>query len=759
MPTRICLAATLLLSLMEGACAMSLSVDGRSDYTITVARDAIVPEMTAATELQSHLRQVTGAELPIRTEAEVPQGAKQIVVGPGPRFKAACPKVDLPALKHDGIVMRTVGDNLYLAGGRPRGTLYAVYSFLEDIVGCRWWSATESFVPTKPSLDVPELDTVYLPKLQCREAFYRGAFDGIYAARSKCNGHFERVPAEYGGHYTIIGWCHTFNQILPPEKYFKDHPEWYSEIGGKRLGGGGERVQLCLTNEEMLAEFTKNTLEWVRKDPGAGMISISQNDWHGQCQCEKCAALEQHEGSPAGPVIHFVNAVAEAIEKEFPDFLVETLAYSYTRKPPKHVTPRDNVVIRLCSIECSYSQPLETGPQNKTFKEDIEQWSEVAPQLYIWNYVTNFRNYILPHPNMRVLAPNIRFFVEHNAIGLFEQGDSGCSCSDFPELRAWLLAHLMWDPSRDESALIKEFMTGYYGAAGVPLLEYINLIHDSVEEAGTYLRCYMADTRDWFDLTAVSRATGLFDQAAKLVADDSVLSRRVRRARMPLDHVWLQRYHALKREARGTGVPFVGPADVSAACDDFIKTAHAFNVGSFREGRPFSAYEATLRARSGPSAPAPDIAKGLPEDDWADIQEFEFNLHGLGKWVTVVDDAKASNGRAARMGANHNSWATQYPVSADIAAMGKSRSYAVVRVDCKAQEGAAFEMGIYDGTNSKAVMAVTRSIAETGDGQYVTYDFGVHELKRGMYFWFAPKNNPDQVEAIYVDRIVCIQEK
>ena len=83
------------------------------------------------------------------------------------------------------------------------------------------------------------------------------------------------------------------------------------------------------------------------------MISISQNDWHGYCECEKCRALDEHEGTHAGTLIHFVNAVAEEVEKEHPDILIETLAYQYTRKPPRHVRPRRNVVTRLCSIECS----------------------------------------------------------------------------------------------------------------------------------------------------------------------------------------------------------------------------------------------------------------------------------------------------------------------------------------------------------------------------------------------------------------------
>ena len=745
-----------LFACLGSALAVTLSADGKTEYVIAVAPDAIVPEQTAARELQAHLLQATGADFPIRAETEVPEAARQIVVGPSARLRAACPDVDLTALQHDGIVMRTVGGNLYLAGDRPRGTLYAVYTFLEDVVGCRWWTSRESFVPQRPTLDVPELNTVYVPKLQCREAFYRGAFEGVFAARSKCNGHFERIPPEYGGHYRILGWCHTFYGLIPPEKHFENHPEWFSKINGERVAG---RSQLCLTNDEMRAELTRAALQWIRDDPAAGIISISQNDWGGRCQCEPCLAIEEQEGSPSGPLIHFVNAVAADIEKEFPEALVETLAYSYTRQPPKQVKPRDNVVIRLCSIECSFSQPLATGPQNEKFASDIERWSAIAPQLYIWNYVTNFANYILPHPNMRGLAPDIRFFVDNNTIGLFEQGDSGCSCGDFVELRAWLLAHLMWDPSRDEKALIGEFLQGYYGPAAEPLQQYLELTHDAVEQSGTYLRCYMSDTAAWLSPDDLGRATELFDEAQERVADDEVLARRVRRARMPLDHVWLKRYHGMRRLAKAEGKPFLGPSDPAAFCEEFIQAAHDFDVGNYREGGAFKEYEPGLRARFRDPGPPPKICEGLPEEDWVDIQDNEFSLHGIGNWVTTVDDEKASDGRAARMPASHTQWAVQYPVSADLAALGPWHCYLVVRSETKAQQGKAFDCGIYDGNARNNIAGLTEAIEHAADGEYHTYDLGVHDLKPGMYFWVAPTSNPDEVEAVFVDRVFCVREK
>ncbi len=754
-----------------------------SDYLIVTPDEALPAERTAAIELKAYLGRVTGAEFAIAKETEIAGPASQyplqLFVGPTKAFAEAFPEVDLASLGHDGIVIKTKDDRLFLAGGRPRGTLYAVYTFLEEVVGVRWWGSRpdEETVPSIPALEIPPLDLVYVPTLQYREAFYRGAFDGVYAARSKCNGHFERIPVEYGGHYNLIGWCHTFYPFLPPEKYFADHPEWYSEINGQRVG---EWAQLCLTNQEMRAQFIQNVLELLRQDPSAGLISVAQNDWGGACQCENCRKLAEQEGSESGPLIDFVNAVAEAVEKEFPDFMVETLAYQYTRKPPLHIKPRDNVVVRLCSIECSFAQPLVDGPQNVQFANDIKGWSALAPHLYIWDYVTNFPAYILPHPNMHVLAPNIRFFVDNHTIGLFEQGDAGCSISDFPELRAWLLAHLMWDPSKDDKALIREFLEGYYGEAAEPLENYINLICDAVQQSGVYLPCFYTDTSGWLGFKEMTEATRLFDEALARVQDSELLTQRVKRARMPLDHVWLLRYNALRRSAQFLGVPFEGPQDPVALCKEFLQLAKDFDAGQYREGRPFEEYEPSLLSRwmgnsvDGSPATKPKEAEGTGEYDWADFQEQDMSLHNVGGWVQLVEEPAASNGLVAKMGADHTQWAVQCPILAEMAATGPWHCYVVLRCEALSEEGNAFSLGLYDATQNQGLIQQTITIPQalgevelaegaikttpTTSGGFVTYDLGIWDLKPGMYFWVAPQANPDQMSAVCVDRFFFVKK-
>ncbi|MBT4815891.1 MAG: DUF4838 domain-containing protein, partial [Lentisphaerae bacterium] len=483
--------------------ALVLSRQGVSDYVIAVPPTPTPVERTAAEELRNYLTEVTGAELPIVSQ-EKAGGAARIVIGDGPLTRELAPDIDPSRLAPDSIVMRTVGRDVVLWGHPRRGTLLAVTTFLEDIVGMRWWTMTESFVPKRPTLEIPPLAIIYSPPVADRATRYLQTSDGcftnhstvtpeeqramgIFASRLRLNGHdLYTIPPERSAPNALIGWVHTFYQInglLPTKTYFAEHPEWYSLINGERRD---KRSQLCLTNKEMQAEMVRVVLKRLRADPTATMISVSQNDWRGNCECDACQAIDEREGTPAGSLIHFVNDVAAEVEREFPDVLVETLAYQYTREPPKHVRPRHNVVVRLCSIECDFSKPLEAQSEaNQRFREDIEAWSRISSQLYIWDYVTNFHGYLLPHPNFHVLAENLRFFVKHKAIGVFEQGDSGCRVGDFVRLRAWYLAHLLWNPEADENALLAEFMSGYYGAAATHLTTYIQLMSQAGQRATT----------------------------------------------------------------------------------------------------------------------------------------------------------------------------------------------------------------------------------------------------------------------------------
>lgn len=728
-----------------------LARDGAADYVIVLDADATPADQTAARELKVHLDAATGATFRITDQDP---GGKAFYVGSGERFRRVVPGVD--ALGPDGIRIWSNGGNLYLGGEGPRGSLYAVYTFLEDVVGCRWWTPSETHIPHVPELSVPAQDVSYTPPIRMRETFYYHAFDPVFSARNRLNGHFQEIPEAYGGHYRFIGWCHTFFPILPPETYFDAHPEWYSMIDGERVADG----QLCLTNLDMRAEFIENALEWVRDDPDAGMISISQNDWRRQCTCPKCAALAADEGSEAGPLLHFVNAVAEAIEAEYPDFIVETLAYQYTRQAPKHVRPRHNVAVRLCSIECDFSQPIETGPRNADFLRDIREWSEISSHLYIWNYVTNFSYYHYPHPNWDGLGPDVRLFARHKAIGVFQQGDRGSTCGDFHALRPWLQAKLLWNPDSDVDALIDEFLNGYYGAAGPYLRRYIDITREAVARADIHLGCFRRETADWLTLEDLNAITPLFDEAAAQIAGDRLLERRLDIARVPLDFVWIERWTALRREAQRDGKPFLGPEDPVAARDALLRRFRLYDCQEFGENHLVAHAVAGFdRLFEPPSAPPAQLA-GLDPEDYVFRPARSMQVVGGTRTASLVPDDAAPDGWALRIPGHVAGRQVRYPIDPEMSsAYGQGQWHVLVRAETLADAGPLFAVGIHDNRGEGRTMRRIEVNAEDLSGEgYTAIRIPRERPRIDREFYVETLGDPSRVVAVYVAGVYLVVE-
>ncbi|MDD3663268.1 MAG: DUF4838 domain-containing protein, partial [Candidatus Pacebacteria bacterium] len=401
-----------------------MTSNGASDYVIIRPAKSSEAQIYAAQELQKYVKQISGCDLEIRTD-ETPLPPRAILLGET-RFTAQLlgGQPDMKKLVADGFRLCTKTPYILIIGSRQRGTIYGVYELLEKYLGCRWYSSNFSIIPSKATIVIPAMDYVQVPAFAIREPFY---YDVImnpdFAVKMRANGHAMKLDAKHGGHiYYANKWLvHTFQQLVPAAKYYDTHPEYFMMKDGVRRKG----QELCLSNPDVLKIVIDRVKNILKNDPEAQFISISQPDGASACECSKCKALDEREGSPSASIINFVNKVGEAIEREYPNVLVETLAYQYTRKPPKTLRPRKNVVPRLCSIECDFSQPLETGAnaENIKFRSDLDKWSKISSRLLIWDYVTCFHPYIMPFPNFNSLQKNLQYFKAHNVYGVLSMGD------------------------------------------------------------------------------------------------------------------------------------------------------------------------------------------------------------------------------------------------------------------------------------------------------------------------------------------------
>lgn len=726
--------------------ALTLASGGKTSYSIVVPAKPVVTEQTAAKELQDHLKAITGADFPVVSETGIARNRKMILVGQCNLTKKLLPKANWKSLGTDGTLIMTKGDTLILTGGRPRGVMYAVFTFLEDVLGVRWWSHNETYIPNKPHLAVANLNLKYFPKILCREAhLFESNRYGQFSGRNKLTGHFNPVPSEYGGHYSILGFCHTFYQLIPPEKYFAQHPEWFSLLNGKRTT---DRAQLCLTNEEMRKELVKNCLELIKTNPAAGIISVTQNDWLGNCECPKCKAVEEAEGSPSGLMIQFVNKVAADIEKEYPSFLVETLAYQYTRKAPKNIKPRNNVLIRLCSIECDYGLTMnDPDPKSKAFKQDLTDWAAISKNMFIWTYIARFGNYLYPNPCLPVYEPNIRLFEKNKAVGVFLQGDAYNEATCFVRLRTWVIAHLLWNPALDQKTLVKEFMDGYYGKASPYLNKYLKLIEEAYSKKSS---------ENWMTAEYIVEGRKLFDQAEKAAAGDAGLLDKVRRERIPLDYLLLMNFDTVKQWAETNGSDYYGPKDVMSAIAEFDEAVRKYNVGYFSENGLLAPKLNSWKVHFSKPAKMPEELGDLSSKKCVDLQEFRVTLYSEGSWVNMVEDKDASNNITCVLTPAGKNWAIQYML--DDLIESKYHCYAQVKVDAVDTSGNAFMVGIYDVAGKKPIIEKTVTIEEMAGGKYKLVDLGTHDLDSGCQFWFSPADNPTGVKSISVDRVLMVAE-
>ena len=527
-----------LLSLPTSAANLILSQNGKSGYTIVIGAEASPSERHAAGELQTFLEQMSGARLPISTETH----PRMVLVGDSAPLRAL--KLDIPfrELGPEGFILKTAGPHLVIAGGPLRGSMYGVYTFLEKL-GCRWFTAEVSRIPRLRTVAVPPMNEVQKPTFEYREPFFSEAADRDWAARNKMNGVLMKLDAATGGKVQYYPFVHSFNALVPPEKYFHDHPEYFSLIDGKRRA---ERSQLCLTNPAVLRVGVESVERWIAEHPEATIFSVSQNDWTGWCECDNCRRVEQEEGGVhSGPLLRYVNALAAEIEKKHPGKLIDTLAYWYTEEPPAKVRPRRNVRIRLCPIGVCEAHPYGECPYSAYFMKNLNAWSKITNQLYIWHYNTNFAHYLLPFPDFDELAADIPMYRDHGVVGLFMEGSvTAGGGAENAELRSYVMAKLLWDPATNVQRAVEEFHEAYYGKAAPPMLQYFELMQHQVRKPpaglGRHIWIYDSPGAPYLNAEFIGKAAELFRQA-EAAADSDAVRTRVRKARLGIDYVQLTR--------------------------------------------------------------------------------------------------------------------------------------------------------------------------------------------------------------------------
>lgn len=508
--------ALLCFGALSASAQTTLVKNGKATSRILITAEDEA-SVTAANLLQDFASRISGATLPVANLNGTSVKKGDVVISNG------------SSDGDDGFTIDNTSGVLNIISGGGRGSVYGVVTILEEYLGVRYWGFEEFDYTKTKDIRLPVIKRSETPAFRYRQTQSYGCKDPIYKLWYRLE-----EPNEV---FIDNLWVHTMNRILPASRFGKEHPEYYSFINGEHRPG--THSQWCLTNPEVFDVVCRQLDSIFAANPQLNLISVSQNDGNDTfCHCPECAAIDSLEGAPSGNIIRFLNKLAA----RYPDKEFSTLAYLFSMHAPKVTKPLPNVNIMLCDIDCKRELPLTQTASGKDFSKALEDWSRISDNIFVWDYGINFDNTVSPFPNFHILQKNIQQFKEHNVTMHFSQVN-GIRGGDFSELRAYMLAKLMWDPHADADSLMTEFTDGYYGAAGKYMRKYLQTMTGALVSSHTPL---------WIYDSPISHKDGMlcpalikmydeyFDAAEAAVESDSTLLARVQRSRMTLQYSKLE---------------------------------------------------------------------------------------------------------------------------------------------------------------------------------------------------------------------------
>jgi hypothetical protein len=552
------LVLTLLAGMFAPADATTLIEGGKAKCSIVVPDRASPTVQRAAGELASYLEKISGAKPAIVTESRA-GSERRIDVGPTRQALARLPEGFLG--DEERLLVRSVPEGVILCGGGDRGTLYAVYRFLER-VGCRWLAPDCELVPRQPTVSVAALE------LDTRPAFAWRLFSGARAGNTAAerwglkmgmNGFYPAASARQTGaclYYPegCVG-VHAYAQIMPPKEYFAAHPEWYPLVNGKRVPSLPHGGQLCVTAPGLADQFAANVKRFFDADPACQVVSISPNDDHGWCDCPACVALDRKlcgarmtkQGlNAARPfmgdrVFWFANEVAARVAKQYPDKKLLVLSYINYAEPPDTIRPLGNVVPFLCHYApADYSRPINdpASEANRQFNDALRRWVKITPEVMLYSYVSKSQWLRLPRPVLANFSADVKYLYSLGVRRYYCQ--SSLSDWDLDGPLYYVIARLLWDPAADPGAIAAEWVRLMFGPAAAEIQGYYDAVVASARKTGKpFAGAPARELPGLFDHALLDEAMAALERAERAAVEEPFKGRVAKVARLFRYGYWM----------------------------------------------------------------------------------------------------------------------------------------------------------------------------------------------------------------------------
>lgn len=462
-----------------------LSSDQQSEYRIVIPDNADERTVFASDELVYFFRQATGVTLPVFAESDIAADADHLLVIGDTKLREAAGITLTEDIGDTGTRLVTKDSNLYLFGKTEFGDINAVYDFLELTYGYRFYAEDEFYIESIPSAKLQKFDYTFVPDIDSFAMMYGELNSGMQLTR-------RLRSINYYQSWISAMYAHTYFKILPPATYWsEENADWYSPATDKDTGEAIPGANLCLTrSDEMKKEFIERVKYFIEEDETRDYFMLGQEDNFGFCDCDSCKAAIAQYGSSSAVMMRFTNDVVNELNAwlaaEHPDRTVHfmTFAYNNTKTPPvvtengemqlvdPSVKAADNLSVMFVINNVNYAVPYY---EDANVMNMLKGWSLVTDHITIWQYSTNFDNYMEPLFNWPSMRANYKTLSDYGVYYIAEQGSHNTKTATFTEMRLFVMSALARNTSLSTEALIDEFMDAYYKDAAPVMKELFDM--------------------------------------------------------------------------------------------------------------------------------------------------------------------------------------------------------------------------------------------------------------------------------------------
>lgn len=367
-------------------------------------------------------------------------------------------------------------ENISIIGKTSQGTEFGVYTFLQDYCGVRWYlpGANGTFIPKSEKLNLPgKLKVLSKPRFISR-MFSAPTFWN----QNSCGEAARKMDMQWLRHNRLaqnISVTHAFYKILPPKKYFSEHPEYFPVIKGKRyapMSPNAQGWQPCMSNPDVVRICRDAAVEYFDKHPNKMVFSLGPNDGNGYCACEKCKELNapvfinnQGFNSRSRLLFSFMNKVAESMPAKYKNKFLGTLAYHWTRDPGSLKLHPQVAPIFCTNVDGNFNA------KNRKDMQLVKKLAANSKLVGIWAYLYG-HNYVIPAFWPDIIENYIDFLNNLNVRSWYSETYQSWGRDGF---KYYILAQKLWDPEVRSNKMIDEFCVNMFDNGASEIKQFLKL--------------------------------------------------------------------------------------------------------------------------------------------------------------------------------------------------------------------------------------------------------------------------------------------